>query len=78
MADPLHIENIHLNELLKYNGKKETRSTPWWELQNSIVIPPIHSEDVSRLSASAPRSREGIISFHGNTDIAIDVGEIER
>lgn len=37
-----------------------------------------HSEDVSRLSASAPQSREGIISFHGNTDIASDAGEIER
>ena len=41
-----------------------------------IVIPPTHRErqDVSEHLCITREEREGIISFHGNTDIASDVG----
>lgn len=34
--------------------------------------------DVSKLSASAPQSRGGIISFYGNSDTASDAGKREK
>lgn len=44
----------------------------------NVVILPIYREDVSRLSASAPKNRERIISFHGNTNTASDASRKAR